>query len=131
MQPHKKTIVTEEGELRDVPNTQREPASYCPHCGTSNRIDSHFCRNCGQLLDEEDLSGPVVHRTPKAKHSVSEQPQQGSNVFSLVTEVMSLLIVGLLCLAAIGLNGGRESWLVIPIMIGWLVTVMARNGVMK
>jgi hypothetical protein len=122
MQPQRKTIITEEGELRDVPTTSPEPATYCPQCGTANRIDSHFCRNCGTSLDDLD-SAP----REKPKHGQSEQATP--NVWSALTEIATLLMVMVMGVAAVANpNGNATSWVIIPIAVGWLITTAARHG---
>ena len=55
MQPEKTRretpILADDGELNSladivIPQPQVE-ALYCTHCGTANRADSHYCRQCG------------------------------------------------------------------------------------
>jgi hypothetical protein len=129
MQPQRKSIITDEGEIRDVSNTQREPATYCPQCGTSNRIDSHFCRNCGTALDDNEI--PVSRPVEKSKHAVSQHVQTGPNIFTMAIEVVTLVMVGAMCLAALIVNSGSSAWLIIPILTGWFMVVGARNGIFK
>jgi len=70
MEPKRKTIITHDGELRNVLGIDgaQESVIYCPQCDTSNRSDSHSCRNCGDRLDE-DAYAP----REKSKRTFNEQ----------------------------------------------------------
>jgi ribosomal protein L40E len=70
----KRTILTEDGELRDVYDEAEAPAPqteliYCNQCGTSNSSTAKFCRKCGHsLLEQEaDVVGTEFYNAPENK----------------------------------------------------------------
>jgi hypothetical protein len=132
----KKTIVTEEGELRDVPDNSaasRLASVYCTQCGTPNRQDSHYCRNCGTPLDDNAPARAAYMPddylpTEKPKRTIREERSQAPVWANLVTEVFTLGAVFLMSVAAI-VNGAPA--LVVAILIAWFMVVAARNGVLN
>jgi zinc-ribbon domain len=135
-----RTILTEDGELREADPSatpeSRLAAVYCTNCGTSNRANSRFCRNCGESLDEQVLDSDQVAdmRGPgrKSKRSMESRQraqlvQRGSS--SLAVEALTLIFVTGMVISTAAITG--SAFLPIVILIVWAVVEMARHGVMN
>ena len=126
MEPKLKTIITDDGEMRDVPieGNAQEAMIYCPQCGTSNRSDSHFCRNCGNRLDEDDYAPREKPKRALHEPSSSTMP----NMWSAATELATMFMVLIMCGVAITIGKSSSSWVVIPIVVGWIATASIRHA---
>jgi ribosomal protein L40E len=128
----KRTILTEDGELRDESEQQVEPI-FCTNCGTTNAPTASYCRKCGQsLLEQEaDMMGVQNYSLPKAKirAALAEQPapKTGSSEAAVVLQIFTMLFVAGMAIPAFIERGmGGVGFAVI---IAWfLVEAVRRTG---
>src|SRR5262245_13628287 len=105
-QSRKRTVLTEDGELRDDVSIDAAPISaetaplFCIHCGSPNRSEARFCRKCGQPLEDQDVDPALAtsytpYTTDKNKHSKRERGEQNSKTpfAALMTPQMALVQV--------------------------------------
>ncbi len=135
-----RTILSEDGELRSIdaetdvevaqPKAQGS-AVYCTNCGSANHSSSHFCRACGQSLEEQAANATSVdtYLPPawKAKRSAASGTQTVSMTpqdRALMIEVFTMLIMGALAVAGI-LTG--QAWIALAVLLAWIVTQVIRR----
>ncbi len=119
----RQAILTDDGELRDVADSQAESTTiYCTHCGTASRSDARFCRTCGHSLD--DQAGQIMYTPPEQKLKrtdlrIVEKRSAPMSFFALVFNVIKLGLV----LAAASTIYMRTGNVVMPIiiLIAWVI----------
>jgi zinc ribbon protein len=131
-------ILTEDGELREPDESVGSEAQpiFCTNCGTANRVNSRFCRSCGESLDEQALDPDAVQDVHgpgrKSKHSMvrvaQPQPVQQSASSVAASAIMMIFVAGMVISTAAITN---SALLPIVILITWAVVEMARHGVLK
>ena len=93
----RQAMLTDDGELRDVPDFQAESASiYCTQCGTASRSDAHFCRTCGHSLDDQAsqiLYTPPEQKVKRTDLRIVERRSGAMTFFSLVFNFIKLAFV--------------------------------------
>jgi Flp pilus assembly protein TadB len=98
---------------------------FCGECGTENPDTNRFCKNCGKTLKKpQQAAAPVAQvpvlpaaapalQTPQASGTMPVQPAVESSVkparnwFAIISFIVSLV-----------------SWLVYPIIIGFIAIVL-------
>jgi hypothetical protein len=137
-----KTVLTDDGELRDIGTSQENQAAdlrgskvYCIHCGTPNRSVASFCRSCGQPL--EDQADPADHELsryssiqPKSKHSDLRLSQPESRPAMTVPMMLYSLIQLALIGGMIVSLTHRTNNIILPIGIitAWILVVAFQQG---
>jgi hypothetical protein len=125
----KRSSLSEDGELLqavEVPDTQA--AIYCTQCGTANRANSRFCRQCGSSLDEQMLDGEAgLEGLPRRKskymmESTSDTRERAQAAGVIITAVAVAAIVITLATAA-----PEESYLIPFVLIAWVIMTLARR----
>lgn len=138
----KRTILTEDGELRDSTDesAELEPV-FCTRCGTANPPESLYCRKCGHSLEEQaaDVLGMknFARGGAKGKHDrlALEEPEQdqqrapakaegASHTNAAVAQVLTMLLVAGMGITALVMQSGEA---LIPIAVGW-ISVEAIHG---
>ena len=121
-------ILTDDGELRDVPGSQADSAiMYCTQCGTASHADARFCRTCGHSLD--DQAAQVVYTPPEQKLKradlrVVERRSAPMTFFALVFNLIKLGII----LGTVSTLYLKTSNVVMPIiiLIAWVIVEAAQ-----
>ncbi len=139
--PQQRNILTEDGEIQQIDEQASAPetrlsAVFCTHCGTANPASSHFCRSCGQSLDEQVINPASVesYAPPQQKGKrdaapamqLAPQPETRTQVVGrIILDIISLLVMGVLTVwsANMGLAG-----LSVCIVFAWLFAVMLFHG---
>jgi hypothetical protein len=143
-QRESKTILTDDGELQDVHGTPepREAPVFCIHCGTANRTEARYCRNCGRSLEDQEIDAdlPEVQAVPgarsknkrltaqKGEHSGRPFSIPAMTPFGLVLELATLIVVSGLIYFVVT---SGVAWLAVVILIAWFMIVAARNGALN
>ncbi len=134
--PQPRTVLTEDGELKQIDDQASTPearlsAVFCTNCGTANPATSHFCRSCGQSLDEQVINpaalesyAPPLQKGKRDAPAMQGAPheQTASQVAGrVIIEVIALLVMGAMTVwsASIGLGG-----LAVCIVFAWLMAEM-------
>ena len=138
--PQLRTILTEDGELKEVDDDLGETLAvhpspvFCNHCGTANQVGSSFCRTCGQSLDEQVIDAASLQSYPspqKRKRDALFRPnvsqgQSTAQVIGLViSDIVSLVIMSGLAYWTLRLGQGGVT---VVIIIAWFFIEMARHG---
>jgi len=147
-QPRKRTILTEDGELRDVADSQsEEELVYCNKCGTANAANATFCRKCGRSLVEQEaaMMGVSSRGGAKSKHDrlaaedydVDETPTYRrppapaasavSEASAAVMQIFTLLSVAGMSITALVIDRGANAWILIPILVVWFLVEAVRG----
>lgn len=141
----RRTILTEDGELHDVDDSEMQPApEYCTRCGTANPPESRFCRKCGHSLEEQaaDVLGMTSRSSRKSKHdrlavededalparrrAVAEETP--SHASAAAAQILSMLMVVVMGITALVHAGGIHAGALIPIAIGWISVEAMRSS---
>jgi zinc-ribbon domain len=131
-------ILTEDGELREPDPALASEAQpiYCTNCGTANRVNSRFCRSCGESLDEQVLDQAMLQdaRTPgrKSKRSKQVAPRQQpiqASASSFAIEAITLFFVTGMVVGTAAIT--NSALLPIVILIVWGLIEMARHGALN
>ena len=141
--PQPRTILTEDGELQQMddmpestPDTQLS-AVYCTNCGTANPETSHFCRSCGQSLEEQvinparlDRYAPPMQKGKRDAAALGNSPQ-GQTVQTpaqiaamVILDIVSLLIMGGLVVWTVSAGQGIVA---VFMIIAWLIIESQRH----
>jgi hypothetical protein len=137
LQPQR-TILGEDGELRDVDDASESQLApvYCIHCGTANRAEGRFCRNCGQSLDEQVLNpASLDDYTPSeqknkrsAGRAASTKPSRSAPPMTLgmfVLEIVTMIVVVALTVYFASTN---LAGVALGVLIAWAAIVSARHS---
>ncbi len=137
------TVLTEDGELREIeetPATSSQAAVFCTNCGTANHASSRFCRSCGQSLEEQfvnpaslDSYAPPQQKgkrlaMPEPRSMQASSPSASATAGKVIVEVMTMIIMGSLGLAAALTHA--DGFVIIAILVAWLLIEAVRHGVM-
>jgi hypothetical protein len=140
---YQKTILTDDGELRDDANsTSAQQAElegstiYCIHCGTPNRSVASFCRTCGQRLD--DQKSPVDFESPPytaASYGLKPKradfrlrPPETRSTLSIPMMVFSLIRLVMIAGMIISLVEHNNIVLPFGIVAAWILVEAVQNG---
>jgi hypothetical protein len=140
LQPQR-AILGEDGELRDAAaasESQRAPI-YCIQCGTANRAEGRFCRNCGQSLDEQafnpasldDYLPPEQKNKRLVEHAASVKPSHSapSMTFGMVViEIVTMIVMGALTYVFASMN---LAGVALGVLMAWFLMVAARHGALN
>lgn len=126
--PIHEAILGEDGELREAvltPDHSTAP-TYCTECGTINRAESRYCRNCGQSLDEQFL--PVrkskLLLEKRRNPSVYRPENQLATVGRVAVEIVTMVMMTGIILALALTHQGSS----IPVVLGvWFLVVLLRR----
>lgn len=120
-----------DGEAEDVLEIAElhTDAVFCTQCGTANRPNAHYCRNCGRVIDDDaSLDHLQMPPSQKTKRDLAEpvtstrrghRPITGAAV---AMEIMTTAIMAVLFLLVMPQNG----WLALAVLVAWMATVLAR-----
>jgi hypothetical protein len=133
-----RTILTEDGELRHVDTETDDQAAtpearlsavFCTNCGTANHASSHFCRTCGQSLDEQVVNpASLDDYAPPAWKNKRSADQASAAAGKVIVQVATLIVMGILFIVSIALE---QLWIALVVLGvgGWLIFFqMARHG---
>lgn len=134
-----KSLLTEDGELREAfePITLQAAPQFCIHCGTANRGDAQFCRNCGRSMDDQDvdaeLSGPHSVMPAKNKrdqqHWKNEQSSKKSRPEMTAGPVLLELVTLVVMAGLVYMTMRDGQWgLSIIILIAWVAVTDRRHS---
>ena len=96
---------------------------FCGECGTNNPDTNSFCKNCGKTLKKpQQAAAPVVQvpATPAAIPAIAMQ--QGPVAVQLAAQGTAKLPRN--WLAIISFIASLVSWLIYPIIIGFIAIVL-------
>lgn len=143
----KRTVLTEDGELRDeisvdgVEISAQTAPLFCIHCGSPNRSEAHFCRKCGQPLDDQDVDPSIAaNYVPstgdKRKHSKEERGEQPATTpfAALMSPQMALVQVFTLIFVALGVVFSLifgAPLLAAGVLFAWFMVEAAWSGALK
>ena len=120
----RQAILTDDGELRDVPGSQADSAIiYCTQCGTASRSDARFCRTCGHSLDDQAaqvMYTPPEQKLKRAAPRVDERRSAPMTFFGLVFGVIKLLII-LAAVSTLYLRSNYNVVMPIIILVAWVI----------
>ncbi len=148
--PQRRTMLTGDGELRDLDSLLNEPAPnrepiYCTRCGTENEPESNFCRKCGKSLEVEAVPAapvPLIGKT-KRKHDLQSiedhqtqsavQPAAEMNIFAAVTRLITMVFVAGMVITSIIPFHDHESSpaAAVFILIAWVLVEAVRSEKMR
>ena len=135
LQPQR-TILGEDGELRDADAESQLTPIYCIQCGTANRAEGRFCRKCGQSLDEQvvnpasldDYTPPESKNKRSAQRAVSAQSPRSAPPLTfgmVILEIVTMVVMGALTYAFASMN---LAGVALAVLIAWFMIVAARHG---
>jgi hypothetical protein len=134
-------LLGEDGELRQAldADSQAEPI-YCTRCGTPNPARARYCRKCGHSLEEQEaemigLPSKDLRELAKAKNDARQaaarlatHPESERSASSAaVAQVMTMLCVAGMAIAAIVSRRGEAAPAVVPLIIGWFLVEAVRG----
>jgi hypothetical protein len=134
-----RTILGEDGELRDAADESQVAPVYCIQCGTANRAEGRFCRKCGQSLDEQmanpasldDYTPPESKNKRSAQRAAAAKPSRSAPAmtFGMVAlEVITMIVMGALTYAFASMN---LAGLALGVLLAWFLMVAARHGALN
>jgi zinc-ribbon domain len=143
--PQLRTILTEDAELQQIEDDAAESAPeaspsavFCTNCGTANPANSHYCRSCGQSLEEQvvhpaslDNYAPPMKKGKRdsaaVEGSAQVQPAQSTAqvVAMVVMDIITLLVMGALVLWTVNAGQGLVA---VFIVVVWFFIEAARHG---
>lgn len=143
----KRTVLTEDGELRDdvnidvAPLTAQTAPLYCIHCGSANRSEARFCRKCGQSLDDQDIDpAHLPDYTPPAGDKRKRTRQERNELMpttpfaALMSPQMALVQVFTLVFVALGVVFSLifgSPLLALAVLIAWFMVEAAWSGALR
>jgi hypothetical protein len=97
---------------------------FCGECGTENPDTNRFCKNCGNTLKQSQAAAPVaqVPVTPAAGPALSTQQVPGT--IPILPAAEDAVKPARNWLAIISFILSLVSWLIFPIIIGFVAIVL-------
>ncbi len=143
MSKSQRSMLTEDGELRPVdPETGEETASpeaqpkavFCCNCGTANKAQSQYCRNCGQSLEEQLLNPAELdqYAPPEMKNKrfldlIAQAGQHSQEDKASQREGAVLFFLAVLTAVSIA---AHEILLALAILVVFFAIIILRRWVM-
>ncbi len=143
--PELRAILSEDGEFQEIEDRAEEltpearlSAVFCTNCGTANPSTGHYCRSCGQSLEEQTVqAGSLDNYAPplrkgkrdlSAAHPGVQERPAPTNLQVIATtfmDVVTLLVMGGLVFWTVHAGQGLVA---VVIIVCWLFIEAARHG---
>lgn len=153
--PERRTVLGEDGEIRDLDSLLNEPDAqapdghqhdeheslYCIRCGAANPSDASYCARCGKALVDPGL--PADEMKQKRKRDLGPMPMPMApwaqmagkpagafdfNFWGMISRlVMLTYVAGMVITSLIPFHGANNATMAIFVLLAWFLVEAVRH----